>query len=145
MFPEMVDDLLVRGSDDWVMLTELDWVVKSNATRYGVSLDPSARISVGIEVLRRVIENGLMQPGDVIKEPPEFVTWDLSGPAALERIESGWRALGENLQMGDVCWLENTSAGDSHAEAVLEQVNRRANWPPSNQQADRQSDEPERS
>ena len=73
LIQEMLDDLVVRGSDDWVMLTEVDWVVKSNASRHGLDLDVPARITVGIEVLRRALGSELMVAGDVIDEPQGFV------------------------------------------------------------------------
>jgi hypothetical protein len=128
---EMVEDLIVRGSGDWVMLTEIDWVAKSNASRHGVRLDVPARITVGVEVLRRVLERGFMIPGDVLAGPSGFVAWDSDWSVALERIQSGWQIAGENLQMGDVCWLANTPHGDRHAETILDEVNARAGWPPS--------------
>ncbi len=131
LIQEMLDDLVVRGSDDWVMLTEVDWVVKSNASRHGLDLDVPARITVGIEVLRRALGSELMVAGDVIDEPQGFVPWGVDSSVALERIESGWRVAGDGLQMGDVGWLANTPEGSRLAEGVLDEVNARADWPPS--------------
>jgi hypothetical protein len=128
---EMVDDLVVRGSDDWVMLSEVSWLVTNNALRHGIELQTQARITVGLEVLRRALERGLVSPGSVEKQAPTFIPWNVDPSSAIEQIEQSWRSVGENLQMGDVCWLANTPAGNSLAEIVRPKVNARADWPPS--------------
>jgi hypothetical protein len=122
---EMIDDLVLRATDDWVMLVEVEEVVKRNAARNGLVLDVLARITTGLELIRRGNEVGLVIPGDVIDTSPGFVPWDMSLPDALERIEREWRAAGDNLQIGDVCWLANTPAGDVYAQVVRNRVDAR--------------------
>jgi hypothetical protein len=115
---EMVDNLVLRAADDWIMLVEVDDVVRSGAAKYGLGLDGPARIRTGVELIRRGSEAGFIRPGNVIDAPPGFIPWDVDLPDALERIERGWQAAGEHLQLGDVCWLENSPTGDAHAEVV---------------------------
>ncbi len=130
---EMLDDLVVRGADDWVMLSELGGIVTSEALRHDVDLPPSERITVGVEIVRRVLERGFMTPGSVGMQPPGFVPWNVDPATAIEQIDRAWRVAGENLAMGDVCWLANTPDGDVYAERVRQEVNARVGWPPSNE------------
>ena len=134
IYEEMIDELLVDGSDDWLMLTNVASRVQQNARRHDIELATSDRITVGIEVLQRVIQSGLMRPGDIAPETHAFVPWDLSDSEAIERIDEGWRLAGDHLQMGDVCWLDNTAEGLRHAERVHAAVCARLGWPPSNRQ-----------
>lgn len=39
----------------------------------------------------------------------------------MEKVERDWRALGRPPDLGDVCWLANTAAGDTRAKAIVEQ------------------------
>jgi hypothetical protein len=125
---EILDELVVRGSDDWVMLTEVDASVRNAAARWGIVISPETRIEVDLEVVRRALESGLMIAGDVVDHAPGFVPWALSVPASLARISREWRAAGESLQMGDICWLANTSKGEARAESVHDEVNSRTGW-----------------
>jgi hypothetical protein len=124
---EMVDELVVRGADDWVMLSEVDRLVATNAARHGFDLSESARITVGLEVIRAAIERGLTDTGDVSESPPGFVPWSVPLPVAIERIGREWRATGE-LKMGDVCWFANTNDGDAYAAKVVTSVDARRDW-----------------
>jgi hypothetical protein len=45
----------------------------------------------------------------------EFVPWQLTIPEALARIEREWRALGRDPSLGDICWFNNTPAGNERA------------------------------
>jgi hypothetical protein len=125
---EILDELAVRGSDDWVMLTEVDASVRKAAARHHIALSLDRRIAVGLEVLRRALECGLMIAGDVVDRAPGFVRWDLGLPATLERIGREWNATGADLQMGDIAWLANTPAGETRAEDALGRVNARDGW-----------------
>lgn len=53
---ESVDETVVRGSDDWVMLSEVDATVTWTANRYRAVLSPDEKISVSLEVVRRALE-----------------------------------------------------------------------------------------
>lgn len=126
---EIVDEIVSRGLIDWVHMPELDWLVKTNASRHGVDLDWSSRVVVGLEVLRITFEKGFMVPGDYTKWTNGFVPWELDHQKAIERIESNWRAIGEDIVFGDVCWFANTEAGNEYGKTVLDAVNKRNNWP----------------
>ena len=126
---ECLDEVVVHGSDDWVMLTQLDATVTGAAGRYEIAMSPDERVSVGLEAVKRAFEQRLMVAGDVLEHEPGFVRWELSRSAAVERIGREWRAAGGRLEMGDVCWLANTPEGDTRAERVRDEVNARLGWP----------------
>lgn len=125
---QMIDDLVVRASEDWVMLTEVDWIVKNHLSRHDADVSVESRVDVGLDILSRVFQCGLMRAGTVSDQPPGFEPWDGAWPEVISRIERGWRERVGSLQMGDVCWLANTASGDSRAEAVRTEVNERARW-----------------
>lgn len=122
----MVDDLVVRASDDWVMLVELDNVVRRIADMHLVDLGSDERFSAGLEVIGRAFDAGLMIPGDVLA-PSGFVPWPVDHKTALERIGREWRQLGRDLEMGDVCWLANTEAGNAYADELSSKRDDRLN------------------
>ena len=130
LLEEMLDDLVVDGSDDWVMLGSVGGTVTTTTERHGIQLRLDDRISAGLDVIRLALVRELVIAGDV-RDPEGFVPWASGEAATLDRIERGWRDAGESLVMGDVAWLANTPAGDAYAETVLDAVNDRHGWRPS--------------
>lgn len=47
-----------------------------------------------------------------------FQPWPVDADTALTQIEEGWRAAGDQLEMGDVAWIATTAKGDAKAEAA---------------------------
>jgi hypothetical protein len=121
---EALDEVVVRAADDWVMLSEVDGCVSSAAARHDVALLPGVRIEAGLEVVRRVLEGGLMVAGDVADSG--FTPWESTPAEAFERIAREWREAGTGLTMGDIGWLDTTRAGEAHADRARDAVNVRA-------------------
>jgi hypothetical protein len=97
-----VDDILMRGLDDWIQAAEVVSVVKS-----ALAAVPEADIlDLSRNVIRELVKGGLMIPGDVTTDG--FGEWGLGLEAALDRIEREWVALGRRPGLGEVCWLSNT-------------------------------------
>lgn len=113
----VVGELLAAGLDDWVMLTQLDWFVKRNGQLHGLELNTEERIDVGIDALGRLFANELAVAGTVTTED-RFRPWPVDTATALTQIEEGWRAAGDQLEMGDVAWIATTAKGDAKAEAA---------------------------
>ncbi len=67
------------------------------------------------ETIRTVLREGLMTAGDVTHAG--FCPWNISGEQAIERIERDWTALGRGPNLGEICWLSNTPAGDARAKS----------------------------
>lgn len=128
LLEEMLQELVVNGADDWVMLDGVAHTVTTTTERHGIQqLGIDDRISVGLDLIRLALKRELMVAGDV-RDPVGFVAWSVDEAATLDRIERGWRNAGDNLAMGDVAWLANTPAGDAYAETVLDAVNHRHGW-----------------
>jgi hypothetical protein len=110
----MIDELLLRGADDWVMAADVAWVVKSVCG----PMTEEGLVDTSVNLIRTVIDQGLMKVGDV--SDGGFFEWDLSTKETVERVERQWKALGRQPDLGEVCWLANTSKGDLRANAIRE-------------------------
>lgn len=102
----VIDELVIRGADDWVHASEVAWLVRGLA-QAGSGDAPSAAFRLILQVINR----GLMIPGD-IKTGSGFVAWHLDAAESLRRIEREWRKLGRDPKAGEVVWLANTEAGE---------------------------------
>lgn len=111
----MIDELLIRGADDWVMAADVAWLAKS----VGSAVTDQEVLNLSIHTIRAVVTEGLMQLGDVTDGG--FFEWDLTPEASIEKVERDWNALGRLPDLGEVCWLANTPAGDTRAKAIAEQ------------------------
>lgn len=114
----LVDELLARGADDWVMAAEVAWIVRSVV---GASTGADV-LGVSVDLIRTVLTEGLMEAGDVTDGG--FFGWDLSPEESVKRIEEAWRQLGRSPILGEVCWLSNTSTGQACAQGIRAQRNR---------------------
>src|SRR5687767_3824615 len=94
------------------MATDVEFVAQSVG---GAATDEEA-LQTSLALIRAVLDQGLMDVGDVTDGG--FFEWGLDQEQAMERIEREWRQLDRPLNLGDVCWLANTGAGDRRAEAV---------------------------
>lgn len=110
----MIDELLIRGANDWVMAADVAWLAKSVG---GVDTDQEV-FSLSVRTIQAVVNEGLMMVGDVTDGG--FFEWDLTPEAALAKVEREWSVLGRLPDLGDVCWLANTPAGDTRAKAGVE-------------------------
>jgi hypothetical protein len=128
---EIVDDIVSRGASDWVNLHELRWRVTEHASLHNIELSEDEKIDASIEVIRRVLSQGLMTAGSIPgRDDSGFRSWDLDPQRSAERIEREWRALHQPLQGPEICWLANTPVGTERGLAARAEVNRRFNWPP---------------
>lgn len=109
-----VNDILVRGLDDWIQASEVDSVAR---TVGGATTELEAQ-KLSLEIIRHVIKDGLMEAGDVTGHG--FHAWNLSADDAIERIEREWAALGRFPTLGEICWLSNTAEGDTRARRLID-------------------------
>jgi hypothetical protein len=62
-----------------------------------------------------------MNAGDVTLDG--FKDWDTAPNEVLERVEREWVALGRAPNLGEICWLSNTEAGDKRARGLGDNKN----------------------
>lgn len=102
---EIVNELLIAGISDWVMLDEVTWAVMEG------NLSEENRLAT-VHVLELLYSAGLMVPGDLSEG--RFVDW-IGAPA--EWVDRSQREL-ERLQwkpMGAGFYLRLTDMGDMEA------------------------------
>jgi hypothetical protein len=117
-----IDDLLVRGCDDWVDACE----VASVAIEVGGAKAESDIRELSLELIRNVVQQGLMELGDVDvagewESKEGFRKWDLPIQESVNRVEREWNALGRNPTLWEVCWLQITDKGRERGEQLLKQ------------------------
>lgn len=102
--------LLLRGLDDWVSLDEARWAVSL--------VEPGSAAEIREATLRAMavlVENGFARLGAL---SPGFVPWSLPPAEALRRVRTTWWDPEAELRPGNVCWIENTPAGDEVARRI---------------------------
>jgi len=109
----LLDEILVRGLDDWIQACEVQsCTIEVCGAHTG---DEMRRLSLAI--IRHALELGLVRVGDVTTGA--FRPWPGDVDAIVRRVEREWMALEDGPNLGDVCWLANTPAGDERARRVL--------------------------
>ncbi|HLI37208.1 MAG TPA: hypothetical protein VKV80_07680 [Streptosporangiaceae bacterium] len=106
----LIDELLVRGADDWVDAAEVAWLAKS----VGKATTDEDVKKVSFDLIRAVLLAGLMEAGEVAGGG--FFAWNISPTDSVNRIEHAWEILGRLPDIGEVCWLANTAAGNQRAQ-----------------------------
>ena len=120
--------ILLRGIDDWVSLAEARSLVSM--------VEPGRPTEVHEATLRAItllVEHELILLGDLVaiapmapapeggrmRPPPvRFDPWPVDGEAALTRIRREWWDPERDLDPGNICWLQNTPAGDEIARGI---------------------------
>jgi hypothetical protein len=77
-------------------------------------------------MIRQVVEQGLMELGDVDvagkwENKEGFRKWNLPIQEGLNRVEREWKSLGRNPKLWEICWLRNTDKGNEVGEQLFEQ------------------------
>lgn len=107
----LIDELLIRGADDWVTAAEVAWVAKSSG---GAETNDGIR-TLSLKLIQDVLVAGLMEAGDVTDQG--FFGWGESPIEATARIQHSWEQLHGVPNLGEVCWLANTEAGNQRARS----------------------------
>ena len=112
---QCIDDLLMRGCDDWINVAEVTSVAKfmGHARSEGEIQDLS------LNLIREVVERCLMEIGDLPDQGRRLNLWPMTPEECLERVEREWKALGRNPSLGEICWLQNTDKGNALGEALF--------------------------
>jgi hypothetical protein len=108
----IIEELLVRGLDDWMLLAEVAEVVSEETLTQGEDL-----VKAVIDVLHTMIESKLVVIGSM--DQNGFTPWDESIEVSLTRVRREWQPPGRLLGIGEVCWLSTTLEGDRLAKEVV--------------------------
>jgi hypothetical protein len=115
MASKLIEKVLFSGLADWVTLYD----VHRLAFDVGGAKDEEDARRLTIETIRRLLDDGLAQVGDV--SDGGFFPWATSLEDSLRRIEKEWASLNREFFPGDVCWLANTPLGDQLASRFLQE------------------------
>jgi hypothetical protein len=74
--------LLTSGLSDWIPLIEVNTAV----TQYGRAETLSEQQRLALQTIRSLLEDGLVQIGDLPGPDGKFPAWDLTINAAMERV-----------------------------------------------------------
>lgn len=116
------EELLARGTADWVDFAEALGLVRQWSTKAGLDWHTEVR-----RVLRTVIESGWAVPGDVQKGSG-FTPWPLTQADSLAEIFRRSENLGREPMPGDICWLQNTPEGDKLGERAIAEHGPTKSW-----------------
>ena len=90
----MIEELVIRGVDDWLMAADVAWIAKS----VGGAAAPSAIRELSIELIHQMVQDGLVEIGDVDRRG--FHPWVMSHEDALSQIRARWSGPGPRARRG---------------------------------------------
>lgn len=105
-FSRSVEEILDFGLYDWVQAVFVVYAIMREFPDR--SMNETRRLT--LEVVRQLLRDGLVKIGDV--GPEGFQEWPGDIDAQLMKASKKWDMIPGLPDLGDVFWLENTSAGD---------------------------------
>lgn len=115
-----IEDLLIRGLDDWIQAGE----VASVAYTTGRAQSCEERRDLSFRIIQKLLDDGLAVAG-AVDEHRGFVPWDIPADAAIQRIEREWPTRPAGPEPGEVCWLSLTEKGHAHAQRLWSRKTRK--------------------
>ena len=112
-FQACIEDLLIRGLDDWIQASE----VASVSFEIGGAQSHGMRRELSLRLIRKLLEDGSAEAG-MVYEKEGFVPWGIPVDDALQRIESDWTTRPTGPGLGEVCWLSLTERGNAQAQSL---------------------------
>lgn len=112
----VVEEMLYQAVDDWVALTTVIHLVKSEQEAWWRSEGEPGDEDVRAATLTRIeflLDNGLMKVGELsssTEDPSDFLDWPGTTKQVLEYIDEEWEHL-TSLAHFEPCWLRATEAG----------------------------------
>lgn len=100
---DLVDELLYRATDDWLMAAEVTSAIVEEGPRSPEEVRPLA-----LTAIRSALRAGLLLPGGI--EGDRFVAWGGTPSEWIARIETEWPA-NRYPELGEVCWFNLTESG----------------------------------
>jgi hypothetical protein len=105
-------ELLISALYDWVPLAEIDSRIIDNH----ITESLAAQQDFALQIIRSLVEEGLMEIGDLPDRGSKLITWDLPLHDALKRISDRFIGHYDDVAMwGFSVWLDLTEAGEGVA------------------------------
>jgi hypothetical protein len=106
---ELLRELLVFATVDWVEL----WLFASLVQESLEIDDPEAVKARSLDLIKELLETGLMEAGTIDWDEGHFESWGLTPEESFIRIEQEWSELGRSPSMADICWFDLTPKGQA--------------------------------
>jgi hypothetical protein len=108
-------ELLTSGLYDWVPLVE----VQTAITHYHLAETLRAQQDLALQTIRSLVEDGLMQIGDLPGPDGNFPAWNLPVETAIERVHDRFvRHYDDPTKWEFSIWLGLTDSGRRTANAL---------------------------
>jgi uncharacterized protein with GYD domain len=108
-------ELLTSGLYDWVPLVE----VKTAIANYHLADTLAAQQDLALRTIRSLVEDGLMEIGDLPGPDGKFPAWNLQIDAAMERVYDRFiRHYDDSTRWEFSIWLGLTDSGKRTAKAL---------------------------
>jgi hypothetical protein len=108
-------ELLISGLHDWIPLMEAVTAI----THYHLADTLPAQQDLTLRTIRSLLADGLMEIGDLPGPGEKFLAWNLSTPAAMERVYNRFVRHRDNPALWEFSiWLNLTDSGKRIAKAL---------------------------
>jgi hypothetical protein len=108
-------ELLTSGLHDWVPLVEVITAI----AHYNLADTLPAQQDLALQTIRSLVEDGLMEIGDLPGPDGKFPAWNLQLDAAMERVYDRFvRHYDDPTRWEFSIWLGLTDSGKRTAEAL---------------------------
>lgn len=112
-------ELLISGLDDLVPLAEVESVI----VRDQLASTTAQQQQFALQTIRSLLEDGLMQIGDLPYPGGKFPAWDLSIDAAMERVYNLFVGHYDEPDLWEfTIWLSLTPAGERLAHVLKDRA-----------------------
>ncbi len=116
-------EILVECSEDDVGLWSVIWRVNGGWYSKDEPLPEGVRKKT-IEILRDLLEAGLIHAGFPSRDGKVFEALSLSASETIDRINREWDELGRPPDMGEIIWFKSTPEGKHVAQEIMAQGER---------------------
>jgi len=107
-------DLLSEGIETDLGLWEFFWMAEE---RFSAS-SPTESSRIALSILRELLQQGLIEAGDMDTSSHAFQAWNLAPEGALRRIEEALRFIDRPPRSGEIAWFTTTPAGAKRRQEI---------------------------
>ena len=120
-FSDLQASILLEGLRDYQSMWEL---AKHIRRKLGPSADADRVRRTVLQALRPLVEGGYAEFGQLarVDQFSELTPWSLRGKSAIDELERKWIQLGRDPEIGELAWLQLTSAGEEVARQLESQT-----------------------
>ncbi len=112
-------ELLTSALEDWVPLTEVETVI----SYFQLADSRDVRQELALRTIRSLVEDGLMEIGDLPTEGTRLIAWNLSLDEAMSRLRERYvEHYDEPAQWDFSIWLGLTESGERVAKELVDEA-----------------------